>query len=735
MMGRTNMPISLPIKPRVTAVARTCGLLLSALIACFALPTLPVVANATPVRELASPGNGTLGEAPRLDVPQDTTGWIRLPKPKSASTRAAVAQLYNNIYLAGNGAVANWNGAIANCISGTSDANFRQAVIDRINFYRTLVDLPPVTLLGGLPTTQAQAAALIMSANGALSHSPPASWLCYTSDGGTGAGSSNLALGLYGVGAIDLYIDDPGSNNSFVGHRRWLLYPPRAAMATGDIPGSGGRQANAIYVFGPTTTRPATPSGIAWPPAGFVPYQVLPSSSNRWSLSYPSASFATAQVSLTGPQGAIPVTLQSEASGYGDNTIVFVPLGMNYGRPVSDTTYTVRVTGIAGTGVPPSIQYDVTVIDPAASVDLLLSPGALFLGDVHLGQSASQTVTLSNPSGATAALPTPTILGDFSLDVGMTTCGAVLAGGASCVFGIAFTPAASGVRNGSITLDYSASAPPISTSLSGNGLVGDYASNLNQVITGYYQTILARAPDAGGMTYWQGEVSRMSGLGANISDVFYVMAMYFLNSPEYLARNTDDTQFVTDLYRTFFARDPDAGGLTYWVGQLASGKPRGAVLNDFLFSAEFRNYMIGLFGSAAGSRAEVAMVLDYYRGLLARIPDTAGFNYWVGLFRTAQCQGAGPVAMQADTISQQFVNSAEYVSKQQALATSQRIPGYVTDLYNGFLKRGGDLAGFQFWVNAITTQAQTQNQVRIAFRDSPEFQGRVAGVVAQGCRP
>src|SRR5438128_1377058 len=83
---------------------------------------------------------------------------------------------------------------------------------------------------------------------------------------------ADVALGVQGVAAIDLYVDDSGAGNTATGHRRWVLFPPRTAMATGDVPGGNQppRPANALYVFGPSCARPATPNGIAWPPAGFV---------------------------------------------------------------------------------------------------------------------------------------------------------------------------------------------------------------------------------------------------------------------------------------------------------------------------------------------------------------------------------------------------------------------------------------------------------------------------------
>jgi uncharacterized delta-60 repeat protein len=255
----------------------------------------------------------------------------------------------------------------------------------------------------------------------------------------------------------------------------------------------------------------------------------------------------------------------------------------------------------------------------------------------------------------------------------------------------------------------------------------------SDLIASYYNTILGRAPDPSGSAYWQGEITRMSSLGASVSEVFYSMAAAFFASAEYSAKNTSDAQYVDDLYRTFFDRAADPSGIAYWQSELAAGKPRGAVMNDFMFSTEFANYMANIFGSAATSRAEVSMVMDFYRGLLARLPDTDGLDYWAARFGAAQCNGT--VASEADSISSQFIGSGEYGQKLAALPPGDRAAAYVTDLYNAFLKRGGDRAGFLYWVDQINSGARTGEQVRQAFRDLPEFQSRVQEVLAQGCHP
>lgn len=152
------------------------------------------------------------------------------------------------------------------------------------------------------------------------------------------------------------------------------------------------------------------------------------------------------------------------------------------------------------------------------------------------------------------------------------------------------------------------------------------------------------------------------------------------------------------------------------------------LLAAFMFSTEFSGFTNAIFGNTA-ARGEVDAVGDFYRGLLARLPDDGGFNFWVGRFRAAQCQGAGAVTAEVESISKGFTDGGEY----QARGRSN--PQYVGDLYNAFLRRGGDLGGVQFWINQVATGAQTRDAVRQQFKNSAEFQARVGAIINQGCLP
>ena len=81
-----------------------------------------------------------------------------------------------------------------------------------------------------------------------------------------------------------------------------------------------------------------------------------------------------------------------------------------------------------------------------------------------------------------------------------------------------------------------------------------------------------------------------------------------------------------------------------------------------------------------------------------------------------------------ENISAGFSTSPEYGARSRSNAD------FVADMYNAFLRRGGDLAGVQFWIGQLDSGARTRQQVRQAFISTPEFQGRVSAIIAAGCQ-
>ena len=251
--------------------------------------------------------------------------------------------------------------------------------------------------------------------------------------------------------------------------------------------------------------------------------------------------------------------------------------------------------------------------------------------------------------------------------------------------------------------------------------MGDYS-----LVAHYYSSILGRDADTGGKAFWEGEAVRLSRLGVNINEAWFALAMNFFNSAEYGAFNRPDAAFVADLYRTFFNREPDAGGQSYWSSQLGAGLPREVLLAAFMLSPEFLAFTRSIFGKIR-SGPEVDMVVDFYRGLLGRAPDSGGFNSWVTRFRAAQCAGEAAVRSEVDAISSAFVDSGEYGARNRNNSQA------VGDLYNAFLRRGGDLDGVKFWITQLDSGVARQ-AVRRKFLESAEFSARVNAVIAAGCQ-
>ncbi len=111
---------------------------------------------------------------------------------------------------------------------------------------------------------------------------------------------------------------------------------------------------------------------------------------------------------------------------------------------------------------------------------------------------------------------------------------------------------------------------------------------LSALVTTLYVRILGRGPDQAGL---QGFVVQLQQSRNVLSTV-----LVFLRSPEFLSRNTSNTEFVTLLYRVFLDRVPDAPGLAFWVAQLTQGTAtRDQLVTQFAASLEFQVIQHQLF--------------------------------------------------------------------------------------------------------------------------------------------
>ena len=432
-----------------------------------------------PSQHVFAQDGGTLGDAPYLAngmvvaaAGDDIVQAASVPAV-DISSRSSAASFYFSYYT-GQPAIG-WTGSQSSCTAGTTSAAFKAAVIDRVAFYRAMAGVPSNIGLSASSSTANQQAALMFSRNDQLSHSPPSSWACYTASGAQAAGSSNIAIGLYGLGAIDAYMKDAGGNNAATGHRRWLLYPQTQSFGTGDVPAVGSySSANSLWVWDANVSgpRPSTRDGyVAWPPPGYVPYQVV---YPRWSFSYPNADFGSASVTVTLDSASVPVSIDSSTStGYGENTIVFRPNGLSdsgaWANPGSDKTYTVRVSGVSVGGQNRTFIYNVTVFDPSSG-----DPGPATATPTRTSTPSPMPTRTATTLGST---PT-TIPGGYAIGEGfMMTASVSLRSGAGTSFSrIAVLPSGTtGTVTGSPVFANGYTFYPVSVSgYSAGWMAGEY---------------------------------------------------------------------------------------------------------------------------------------------------------------------------------------------------------------------------------------------------------------------
>lgn len=275
------------------------------------------------------------------------------------SSRSAVLAAYRLRYVAPSRVADAWSGSVAGCRPGANSSAYTNATLTAINWARGQAGIPPVPGLDATFSARAQSTALLMQAQGALSHNPPSWWRCWSPSGALGAARSDLALGLAGARAVGMYMADPGAGNLDAGHRRWLLYPRLGRIGIGNT-----ASANAVYVLGNLVARvPAgTPAYYGWPTAGYFPRAAEPR--GRWSLSSSRGySFSRATVRVVGPRGvALRVTRFAPRSGFGDNTLVWQLAAIPSQAVRVDQSYRVTVSGIrTPSGAVTSYSYVVTL--------------------------------------------------------------------------------------------------------------------------------------------------------------------------------------------------------------------------------------------------------------------------------------------------------------------------------------------------------------------------------------
>ena len=220
------------------------------------------------------------------------------------------------------------------------------------------------------------------------------------------------------------------------------------------------------------------------------------------------------------------------------------------------------------------------------------------------------------------------------------------------------------------------------------------ADKVEAFVTRCYRLILGRQPDAGGLSFWVQQLKSGQAQASQIIDGF-VTSNEFIN-----AQHTDEDSVII-LYKAMLGREPDSGGKNYWMSVLNGGNPLAVVINGFCTSNEFTalcaSYGIQPGSVETGPEKPPKPVKDMtlIRAFVTRC-------YQVILGRSPDNTGLEYWAKalangekEAAEIIDGFVNSNEYRAKNLNHEDS------VETLYMAMLGRGSDVGGKAYWVQQL----------------------------------
>jgi streptogramin lyase len=222
--------------------------------------------------------------------------------------------------------------------------------------------------------------------------------------------------------------------------------------------------------------------------------------------------------------------------------------------------------------------------------------------------------------------------------------------------------------------------------------------NIINLVQRFYSVVLERTADEAGLNDWVTQLASGSKTGADI-------AKGFIFSAEFMKRELSDVDFLEVLYRAFFNREADAGGLNGWLNQLESGTSREDVLDGFLNSAEFKN-LADSYGIIANATPIELFVIRFYKQTLERSPDEAGLADWVKRLNSGESSGSD--------VAFGFVFSAEFIAR------NLNNTDYLAVLYKAFFAREPDAGGFNGWKTQLDAGVSREDVLQ-GFLGAPEF--------------
>lgn len=230
---------------------------------------------------------------------------------------------------------------------------------------------------------------------------------------------------------------------------------------------------------------------------------------------------------------------------------------------------------------------------------------------------------------------------------------------------------------------------------------------VNSFVERMYTVALARSAEQDGLEYWANKLLSGENDGAGI-------AYGFLQSPEFINKKLADADYVKVLYATFFDRVPAAEEISYWAGELSSGKSREYVLAGFVNSNEFDS-LCDSYGISRGFLRQDGNAINagigrfaerLYTRVLERAGEKEGIEYWSVQIADGACT--------PENAAKSFFASPEYLNKQTDNGQ------YINALYRTFMGREAEANGMAYWLEVLDNGAGRET-ILSGFAQSGEF--------------
>jgi len=270
--------------------------------------------------------------------------------------------------------------------------------------------------------------------------------------------------------------------------------------------------------FGQLTVTPSTINFGNVPLGSGVSQSVAIANSSGQSLILSQASITGTGFSLSGL--ALPVTLSPGQSR--SVTVAFSPQSAGTATGSISLTYDSVLRGRYKKTRNAPVQMTVPLSGTGASVGLLVAnPGNMSFGSLLVGNSQTQSVTLTNSGGTNVTVSQATTQGS-GFSVSGLSLPLTLGAGQSQTFNVTFSPQSAGGLTGNIAVSSTASDPTVNIPLSGTGVNPGFLAasptniNVGNVLIGSTQTQSGILTNTGGSSLTISQVT-ITGTGFSLS--------------------------------------------------------------------------------------------------------------------------------------------------------------------------------------------------------------------------